>query len=273
VRILIVRQCSGAMIRPCPFEVDPIIGQSRFSWLRTAPDTPGAEDDRDISAVSWLIALMAPAMSSSAAQKPRSGSPCDNPDEIERRTRGIGRAYCERLAADGANVVVIDKINATESLSSFQSAGQKLAIVCDVGEPWQVEGAAGKVLDRFGRCDIFVNNAAYMPMTTLETVRSQVWGHVQAATNSLANELGDNGITVNSLAPTVVLTEGSADRLPQGRPSPEEMMDRIISQQTIKRTCVPNDVANALCFLVSDGAGFITGQIIHVDGGRTRSGA
>lgn len=239
--------------------------------------------------------------------------------------RGIGRAYCERLAADGANVVVIDKADPTAWLASLSGAGQQLALECDVSEPEQISRAAAAVLARFGRCDIFVNNAAFMPMTTLETVTSELWrrvqavnvepiihfakafvpgmsegrwgrivttgsavtlhpqtrdlayisskGSVHAVTKALANELGDRGITANSIAPTVVKTEGFAQRLPARGPSADEMMERIASQQTIGRYCEPKDCADALAFIVSNEAGFITGQIIHVDGGRTRSGA
>ena len=98
-------------------------------------------------------------------------------------------------------------------------------------------------------------------------------GSVHGVTKALANELGDAGITGNAIAPTVVKTEGFVERLPDGGPSADQLIDAIVSQQTIKRVCTPKDGVDALAWLVSDDAGFVTGQIIHVDGGRTRSGA
>jgi NAD(P)-dependent dehydrogenase (short-subunit alcohol dehydrogenase family) len=239
--------------------------------------------------------------------------------------RGIGRALCERAAALGANVVVVDKDDAASLLPELRGPGEKLALVCDVAEPTQIQSVAATVLKRFGRCDVFVNNAAYMPLTTLETVTSDVWRRVQATnvepiihfakafvpgmtaagwgrivttgsgvtlspetrdlayisskgsvhgvTRALANELGDKGITVNAIAPSVVKTEGFAERLPSKGPSADEIIDHVVSLQTIKRAGTPKDVADVLAFLVSTDAGFITGQIIHVDGGYTRSGA
>lgn len=239
--------------------------------------------------------------------------------------RGIGLAYCQRLAAEGANLVLIDLEDASANLRGVSGPAETLALTADVSEPDAVAAVASKVLERFGRCDIFVNNAAFMPMTTLETVTSELWRRIHAvnvepivhfarafvpgmaaagwgrivATGSavtlhpqtrdlayiaskaavhgvvkaLANELGDKGITVNAIAPTVVKTEGFVERLPKDGPSADEMMERIVSQQTIRRFCEPKDCADALGFLVSEEAGFITGQIIHVDGGRTRSGA
>ena len=50
-------------------------------------------------------------------------------------------------------------------------------------------------------------------------------------------------------------------------------MKLVVSQQTIKRASTLVDAANALTLLVSEDAGFITGQILHVDGGFSRTGA
>jgi Enoyl-(Acyl carrier protein) reductase len=58
--------------------------------------------------------------------------------------------------------------------------GEKLSIVCDVSRPEQIAKVAEKVLDRFGRCDIFVNNAAVFPITDLKTITLDVWRRVQA---------------------------------------------------------------------------------------------
>ena len=94
--------------------------------------------------------------------------------------RGIGRAYCERLAIDGANVVVVDIDDATELVAELEGSGEKISIVCDVSRPEQIAKVAEKVLDRFGRCDIFVNNAAVFPITDLKTITLDVWRRVQA---------------------------------------------------------------------------------------------
>jgi NAD(P)-dependent dehydrogenase (short-subunit alcohol dehydrogenase family) len=98
-------------------------------------------------------------------------------------------------------------------------------------------------------------------------------GSIHALVRALANDLGEMGITVNAIAPTVVKTEGLVARIPAGGPPVEELIKLVVSQQTIKRPSTPEDAANALSFLVSDDAAFITGQILHVDGGFSRSGA
>lgn len=103
------------------------------------------------------------------------------------------------------------------------------------------------------------------PMSPAKVVSTHLFG--------LANDLGETGITVNAIAPTIVKTEGLVARTPPGGPSVDEIIKLVVSMQTIKRPSTPTDAANALSFLVSEDAGFITGQILHVDGGFSRSGA
>jgi len=239
--------------------------------------------------------------------------------------RGIGRAYCERLAKDGANMAVVDIDDASKLVAELEGSGEKTSMVCDVSKPEQIAKVTERVLEQFGRCDILVNNAAVFPITDLKTITLDVWrrvqsvnveplllfaqafvpgmteahwgrivstgssvtlsqqqhdlayvtskGSIHALVRALANDLGETGITVNAIAPTIVKTEGLVARTPAGGPSVDEIIKLVVSMQTIKRPSTPTDAANALSFLVSEDAGFITGQILHVDGGFSRSGA
>jgi 3-oxoacyl-[acyl-carrier protein] reductase len=79
-------------------------------------------------------------------------------------------------------------------------------------------------------------------------------------TKSLARELGSRNITVNAVAPgyiTTALTEVL----------PEDLKNTMIKSTPLGRMGLPEDVAGAVAFLVSDDAAFITGQVLSVDGG------
>ena len=86
-------------------------------------------------------------------------------------------------------------------------------------------------------------------------------------TKSLALELGRYGITVNTIPP------GSIDT-PMSRRSAEEgrfyggTLDDVAKTLPVRRIGQPEDIAAACAYLVSDEAGYVTGQIIGVNGGR-----
>ncbi len=79
-------------------------------------------------------------------------------------------------------------------------------------------------------------------------------------TKALAKELGMRNITVNAVAPGFVPTDLTA-----GLPS--DLMDGMLKMTPLGRFGTPEDVANAVAFLVSDEAAYITGQVLSVDGG------
>jgi 3-oxoacyl-[acyl-carrier protein] reductase len=83
-----------------------------------------------------------------------------------------------------------------------------------------------------------------------------------ALTKTLARELGSRNITVNAIAPGFIATEMSAKLGP-------ELIEGIKQRTPLGRLGDPQDVADAVLFLCSDAASFITGQVLTVDGGLT----
>jgi len=90
---------------------------------------------------------------------------------------------------------------------------------------------------------------------------------MQGFTKTLAIELGKFGVTANAIAPGFIETEmtaATAERLGVGF---EDFKRMAASQIPVNRVGQPEDIANLVSFLVSEGAGFISGQVIYAAGG------
>lgn len=123
--------------------------------------------------------------------------------------------------------------------------------------------------------------AAARPMTEagygrIITIASRAWhgnpgqanysaakAGVVGLTRSVAKELGRKGVTANSIAPGLVETASL-----RGLETFPKIEERAIKDNSIKRIGQPYDVAAAVGFLASPASGFITGEVVHVSGGR-----
>ncbi len=85
-------------------------------------------------------------------------------------------------------------------------------------------------------------------------------GAIISMTRSLARELGPDRIAVNAVAPGLVLVEATEY-------VPEERKRLYVEGRAMSRPQMPEDVVGAVVYLLSDGAGFVTGQLLPVNGG------
>jgi 3-oxoacyl-[acyl-carrier protein] reductase len=112
------------------------------------------------------------------------------------------------------------------------------------------------------RSGVILNMASY---SGIEGNRGQAnyaasKGGLIALTKTLAKELAGKNVRANAVAPGFIGTE-MTDALPQ------QAKDMALSLIPLKRMGAPTDVAKAVAFLASDAAGYITGQVLSVDGG------
>ena len=231
--------------------------------------------------------------------------------------QGIGRAICERFAAEGARVVVadIDGKGAQETASVLRErGGEAIAVTCDVVDGAAVDALAETALKMFGAIDILVNNAGFTrdmrigkmaeadwdsvvdvilkgafqcTRAVLPSMAERSWGRIvnissraylgnpgqanySAAkagllgfTRAMSLEAGRNRITVNAVAPGIVETEAV-----RSLPHFDKIKANAEKTVAIQRMGRVEDVADAVAFLASDRAGYISGEVLHVTGGR-----
>jgi 3-oxoacyl-[acyl-carrier protein] reductase len=91
---------------------------------------------------------------------------------------------------------------------------------------------------------------------------------LQGLTKTLAIELGPFGITANAVAPGFIetaMTKATAERIGT---TIEQMREATAAAVPVRRGGVPDDVANAVAFFADERAGYVTGQVLYLDGGR-----
>ena len=90
---------------------------------------------------------------------------------------------------------------------------------------------------------------------------------MQGFTKTLAIELGQFGVTANAVAPGFIATDMTASTAARLGIGFEDFQKAAASQIPVRRVGTPDDVAHVISFLVSEGAGFVSGQVIYIAGG------
>lgn len=228
--------------------------------------------------------------------------------------RGIGKAIALKMAELGANVIINDVADTSESVSKeIVDKGQRSSFIkASISSSDEVNRMMEQIIRDFNRIDILVNNAGitrdqltlrmsdeewnavmevnlngvfFCTRAALKFMLKQRWGRIInissisgiagnpgqvnyssakagiiGLTRSISKEMASRQITVNAIAPGFIgtdMTQKLSDKVK------EEIVNRIPAGYI----GTPQDVAEAAAFLASDGARYITGQVLCVDGG------
>jgi 3-oxoacyl-[acyl-carrier protein] reductase len=231
-------------------------------------------------------------------------------------SRGIGRAICQRVGAQGAHVFINYVSNpaaAEETKRLIENAGGRADILCfDVADGEQVQEAIKQIVTEAGSVDILVNNAGITRDGLMARMKESDWdlvldtnlkgaflcskaasrgmmkkkwgrivnitsiigysgnaGQINYAaakaglvglTKSMAREFASRNITVNGVAPGYIVTDMTSSLS-------EDIQEKIKAEIPLASLGTPEDVAGAVAYLLGEDGRYVTGQVMHVNGG------
>jgi 3-oxoacyl-[acyl-carrier protein] reductase len=208
-----------------------------------------------------------------------------------------GKDTVERITAAGGRALAIGAdVSNTEAV---QGAVERIA--AELGPPVVLVNNAGVIRDNllFKMSDddwetvmaVHLRGAFLMTRACQKFMTEAKWGRVvnlsstsalgnrgqvnysaakaglQGFTKTLAIELGPFGVTANAIAPGFIATEMTAATAARMGIDFETFKEGAAQQIPVRRVGYPEDIANTVSFLVSEGAGFVSGQVIYVAGG------
>lgn len=225
-------------------------------------------------------------------------------------TSGIGRSACLRFAAEGGIVIVVGR-NDDEGAETVglieKDKGTAIYIKADIGFPEQIKNCIDRVIEKYRRLDVIVNNAAMMTFEKVVDLEIEEWDqlmHVNLRSVFLFCKYGlphmKNGAIINissvhghQTTPNVLpyaASKGGLEAFTRGLSleyKPDVSRFNCIAPGAIDTPMLwsnpnvksgreeitgaigkPEDLAAAICFIASDEAAYINGTTLVVDGGR-----
>ncbi len=206
-----------------------------------------------------------------------------------------GLAETQRIGGGALKTLTLDVGDRAAVQDAIATIGPVDVLVNNAGG---VRGQVGRPIEEISADDwqvIFdanVSGAFFLSQAVVPAMKAKGWGRIvnissgaglgisltgiqayasaKAAqiglTRQLAHELGPFGITVNNVAPGFVRSNPTTER--QWEAMGAEGQQRLIQNIALKRLGTPQDIANAVMFFASDLAGWVTGQVLSVDGGK-----
>jgi 3-oxoacyl-[acyl-carrier protein] reductase len=175
----------------------------------------------------------------------------------------------ERTAAElGAVTILVNNagVFVPGTLESFDAAAvERMRRINVEGLIHATRAAAGPMRERrYGRIVNLSSVAGTGTALAGSTFYAATKAEVSLLTRRFAYELGPHGITVNAVAPGFVRTDMATDFLQPGTDAEQ----RVASLSMVGRIGEPQDIAHAVAYLAAPDAGWITAQVLTVDGGR-----
>jgi NAD(P)-dependent dehydrogenase (short-subunit alcohol dehydrogenase family) len=203
---------------------------------------------------------------------------------------GIGLAIAERLAADGHAVAVLDR-NAEAAVEAGERLGG-LGLGVDVTDRPGIDAGVKVDLETWNRVlEVNLTGTFHCCQAVVPHMVEAGWGRIVTIssssaqggqqlmspyvaskagviglTKSLALELGPKGITVNTIPPSFIDTPMLRASEEKGYLGPG--VEAAVAGTPVRRIGTPEDIAAMTSFLVRDEAGYVTGQVLGVNGGR-----
>ena len=179
-------------------------------------------------------------------------------------------AAVERIAAElGEPTVLVNNAGITRDAMLFKMTDEDWDTVIDVNlrGPFLMTRAVQKYMtgQKWGR---IVNISSSSGLGNRGQANySATKAGIEGFTKTLAKEMGKFGITANAVAPHFIATDMTAAMAGKLKMSFEDLVETYKKQIPVARVGQPADVAHAVSYLVSEGAGFVSGQVIYVAGG------
>lgn len=178
---------------------------------------------------------------------------------------GLAKAVEGVIASEGRLDIVVNNAGITRDNLALRMTDEDFDVVLrtNLTSAFVTARAAARAMmkQKFGRIVNIASTSGVVGNAGQANYAAAKAGLI-GLTKTLARELGGKGITANVIAPGFIETDMTASLGP-------DIKDKVLSGMALRRLGKPEDIAAAVGYMSSDDAGFLTGQVLCVDGGLT----